>query len=60
MDFAFYSLMNLKQLDWSHNFIAVSFSNFMAIFFMSLVVGIPILFVFFYAKNRKRWADDKF
>ena len=60
MDFAFYSLMNLKQMDWSGNFIAVSFSNGMAIFFGSLVVGIPILFVFFYGKNRDKWADDNF
>ena len=60
MDFAFYALMNLKQLDWSHNFIAVSFSNCLAIFLMALVVGIPILFVFFYARNRPKWVDPDF
>ena len=60
MDFAFYALMNLKQMDWSHNFVAVSFSNCLAIFFAALVVGIPILFVFFYARNRPKWIEPEF
>ena len=60
MDFAFYALMNVKEMDWSNDFVAVSFSNCMAIVFLVLVVGIPILFVFFYAKNRSKWTEQEF
>ena len=47
-------------MDWSNQFVAVSASNYMAIFFIVLVVAIPILFIVFYVRNRPRWLDPEF
>ena len=61
MDFAFFALMNLKYIDWWNNdFYSVTASNVMAIFFIVLLVTIPILLNVFYAKNRSRWHKEKF
>lgn len=43
MDFAMFSLMNLKHLDWSGDFEIVTASNYLAIILTSLTLALPVL-----------------
>ena len=54
------ALLNLKNLDWSGDFNAVTSSNILTIAVSVLVVGLPIFFVILIAKKLKSSNSVKF
>ena len=59
LDFCLFSLINLKELEWTP-FIAITISNYMAIFITVLVCGFPIFACFWYLYKMNSWDDPEF
>ena len=57
LDFAMFALMNLKGLDWSDNFVAVTWCNYIAIFFTAVACLFPIVLAVWYISSQHRWDD---
>lgn len=60
MDVVLCALMNVESLDWSSSFEAVQASNYLAVILTVVFCSLPIFFIYFYAKNVKRWNDEVF
>ena len=54
------ALVNLKEMYWPDKLVAVSVSNWLAIFFASLCVILPIFFFVFLLRNVKNLDDEHF
>ena len=60
MSLTLFSLLNIKNLDWSSKHNAVIVCNVISIIFTILVCGLPIVFVVFIALKLKALADKEF
>ena len=60
LDFCLCSLMNLKTLDWSEQFIAVTICNYAAIFITVLVCLFPFFILIWYLCRMHLWRTEEF
>ena len=60
MDMVLFSLINLKDADWSGNFAMVTFCNYCSIFLLVFCIGFPIGISVIYILNLKRWDEEAF
>ena len=60
MDFMLFSLMNIKEIDWSDDFFFVTFNNWTAIFILVLSILLPIALIIVYVINVERWNKKEF
>ena len=60
LDFCLCSLMNLKNLDWGDQFIAVTACNYVAIFITVLVCIFPFFVLIWYLCRMHLWHTNEF
>lgn len=60
LDIVLFSLLNVKSLDWSSPFWEVHASNLTAIALTAVFCGLPLFFIWFYARNIHKWSSDEF
>lgn len=59
LDICLFSLINMKNLDWTP-IIAITISNYIAIFLTLVVCGFPIFACFWYLYKMNSWDDPDF
>ena len=60
MNFLLFSLINIKEIDWSDDFFIVTFNNWTAIFILVLSILFPIALIIIYVVNVERWNKKEF
>ena len=60
MNFLLFSLINIKEIDWSDDFFIVTFNNWTAIFILVLSMLLPIALIIVYVINVESWNKKEF
>ena len=60
MNFLLFSLINIKEIDWSDDFFIVTFNNWTAIFILVLSMLLPIAMIIVYVINVEGWNKKEF
>ena len=60
LDFAMFSLLNIKTIDWGDDFIITVASNYISIILLTSTLVIPVIMCFFWAWSYKRWNKEEF
>ena len=60
LDFCLFSLMNIKALDWSGTFIAVTICNYVAIIFTTFACLFPVFVVVYFICRMHLWQSEDF
>ncbi len=59
LDFCLFAMINLKELEWKP-LLAVTISNYLAIFITVLVCLYPVVALIWYALKVDSWTDEEF
>ena len=60
LDFTLMSLLNLREMFWQENLMAVTICNWFAIVMTVLCFVIPIILFVYLDRNIKSWTDKEF
>ena len=60
IDYCLFAMLNLSEMVWIDNQLAIDFSNYLSYIKISLVLLIPAILLAFMCYNRKNWDDEKF
>ena len=59
-DVGLLTCLNVHMADWETLFFAEKVSNYMSVFFLVLVIVLPIIFIMYYCCNVKDWQTKEF
>ena len=60
LDICLFSLLNLRFLDWSGDFLLITICNYSAYFLVGVVTIFPIFVLIFYSCKLARWKNADF
>ena len=60
LEFFMMSVLNSKALYWRRELQSVTASNVLSFISMTLLIILPIFFMFFYMRNIHKWNKDEF